>query len=371
MRRTGLGFLLLVLVAVACGDESASINAERLASAATMKRAGGRRVIVMTRNMDAGTDLGPVVNAASVPDLLRAMADTYAEILGSGIPERAAGIADEIAAWQPDLVALQEVTVWRTGPFLQPPANDILFDQLALLLAELKKRGLEYVPIVVQQLADAEAPVPSGFDLRITDEDVILARADVRPSLHLSNAQAHVYRAELVLGSPVLGTVAVPRSYTSVDVRLRGRSFRFVNTHLESFVPAIQVAQAEELIAALAGSPLPVVLAGDFNANAEPGPDHLPTVDKLLAAGYADAWRAAHPNDPGFTWPLHGEDPFTAVTGPTERIDLVFTRGPEVLSAERVGARLQDRTASGLWPSDHAGVVAALQLDGDEDVDND
>ena len=32
------------------------------------------------------------------------------------------------------------------------------------------------------------------------------------------------------------------------------------------------------------------ILAGDFNANAEPGPDHTGTVQAILSAGFADAW---------------------------------------------------------------------------------
>jgi len=45
------------------------------------------------------------------------------------------------------------------------------------------------------------------------------------------------------------------------------------------------------------------------------------------------------------------------------RIDYVLTRGNiTATSANRVGHRLEDRTASGLWPSDHAGVWAVVQL---------
>jgi endonuclease/exonuclease/phosphatase family metal-dependent hydrolase len=374
MRNLSARLCVVLLVFTACGggsgvESSNAVSNREDRSTKRVKRSSGKRVTVMTRNMDAGTDLGPVILATSIEELLKATAETYAEVLASGIPERAAAIADEIATQAPDLVALQEVTIWLTGGFLQPPAKEVLFDQLALLLAELRKRGAEYTPVIVQPLSDAEAPVPAGFDLRIIDQDVILARAD--GGMRLSNAEAHVYAAEVVLGSPVLGTVSVPRSFTTVDVTLGESSFRFVNTHLESFVPAVQVAQVKELIAALGRSPLPVLLAGDFNSNAEPGPDHFETVDDLLDAGYVDTWRATHPDDPGLTWPLHAEDPFTPISSPTERIDLIFARGPRVLSTRRIGAQLHDRTPSGLWPSDHAGVVASLLLSGDDEAEPD
>src|SRR5208337_307095 len=49
--------------------------------------------------------------------------------------------------------------------------------------------------------------------------------------------------------------------------------------------------------------------------------------------------------------------------GPTQRIDCVLTRGG--LSADGMtveGTHPGDKTASGLWPSDHAAIVAKLDL---------
>jgi hypothetical protein len=37
-------------------------------------------------------------------------------------------------------------------------------------------------------------------------------------------------------------------------------------------------------------------------------------------------------------------------------------RGVEAVGAEGIGEDLEDRTPTGLWPSDHAGVVATLHL---------
>jgi hypothetical protein len=45
------------------------------------------------------------------------------------------------------------------------------------------------------------------------------------------------------------------------------------------------------------------------------------------------------------------------------RIDLVLFRGGfGTLGAQRIGNSTADLTPSGLWPSDHAGVVTRLQL---------
>src|SRR5690242_13226182 len=71
---------------------------------------------IMTQNMDAGTDL-----TFAVGELLRVFPPgvgvelTYQEILAAELPRRAALLAARVAAKQPDLLALQEVTLWRTG----------------------------------------------------------------------------------------------------------------------------------------------------------------------------------------------------------------------------------------------------------------
>ena len=49
------------------------------------------------------------------------------------------------------------------------------------------------------------------------------------------------------------------------------------------------------------------------------------------------------------------------------RIDLVLTRGAvSVQDIKVVGDRAIDRTSSGLWPSDHAGLVATLRIGGED-----
>jgi endonuclease/exonuclease/phosphatase family metal-dependent hydrolase len=47
----------------------------------------------------------------------------------------------------------------------------------------------------------------------------------------------------------------------------------------------------------------------------------------------------------------------------TKRIDYILYRGSlETALAVVVGDEVMDRTAAGLWPSDHAGVLATLRV---------
>jgi hypothetical protein len=76
-----------------------------------------------------------------------------------------------------------------------------------------------------------------------------------------------------------------------------------------------------------------------------------------------DAWSARHPSDPGFTC-CQATNLLNPTATLTERVDLVLTRGPfHVGKASLVGDEASDRLPSGLWPSDHAGVVVTLELE--------
>jgi len=318
-------------------------------------------VKVMTRNMDSGTDLLLIFAATTFPEFVSAMAATYAEINASNIPLRAGRLADEIASEQPDLIGLQEVTLWRTGPLNNSPATNVLYDQLQLLLAELEQRHLHYALVAVQSLVDAQAPdFVDGINLRITDRNAVLVRSDLPPGqLEILNVQAQLYTAALNITNPILGSISNPRGFIATEVKVRGTRFRFVTTHLESLSPdptstTVQVQQANELIAAFSSVTEPVVLAGDFNANADLGPDHSVTTANLLAAGFLDAWRTAHPFEQGSTWPLFLEDQFAGTpVVPFERIDLIFGRATQILDAEQTGL-------TPIYGSDHVGLAATL-----------
>jgi hypothetical protein len=139
-----------------------------------------------------------------------------------------------------------------------------------------------------------------------------------------------------------------------------------VNTHLEvaDFAP-IQVAQTVELLSTATKTHLPVVMVGDFNSSADwGGPNDTLSYEIVRLAGFKDAWSRTNPGDPGFTC-CQDADLRNESSALNDRIDFVFTRGKMVPSAaDNLGESEGDRTEYGLWPSDHAGVVATLQLHG-------
>jgi endonuclease/exonuclease/phosphatase family metal-dependent hydrolase len=325
-----------------------------------------REISVMTRNMYLGTDFSEIFAARSGNELLAEVAEAYAEVEASKPTERIAGIADEIEASAPTLVGLQEVALWRIGtPFNPAPAETVTYDFLQLLLDELAARGLHYAPVAIQTNFDAEVPAvysqTNAFDVRFTDRLVVLARTDLKTSqFKLEGTHVQQFLTNLTLPTTTLGTLTIPRGWISVDVKMRGKIYRVVNAHLESFSPIINYIQANELLQTAANTNLPLVFAGDFNTDAEANDG---TYQLLRNAGFIDVWKATHPNEPGFTWALFLDNPY-AYTNPTQRLDLILIRGDiDALDADVVGENpVTDRTPSGLMRSDHAGVIGLLKL---------
>jgi endonuclease/exonuclease/phosphatase family metal-dependent hydrolase len=326
---------------------------------------------VATRNMYVGADFSEIFAAPDTQTLLVEVAEAFGEVNASQVQTRIKAIAHEIKTTKPDLVSLQEVALWQTGPFDpgSPSANTVAYDYLQLLLDELNKNNsLQYEAVAVLTNLVAEAPAigPSGlFDVRFTDRLVLLARTDLgKQNISVQNVVAQHFQTVLSVPTASLGVITIPRGYISADVERCGQTFRFVTAHLESFeeqlglpFPFFRFLQATELLQGPTAASDPVVLAGDFNADAENPAD--PTYQLLLSGGFSDAWETVSPNKPGFTWPLFLESPFIFTT-PTQRLDLVLTRG--TITAEKiqlVGSR--DVTNHAPMPSDHAGVVATLK----------
>jgi endonuclease/exonuclease/phosphatase family metal-dependent hydrolase len=327
-------------------------------------------VTVMSQNLYFGADLTPAIGALISGDgaaIVGAVSATYAKVVATNFPERAKAIATEVAAAQPDLIGLQEAALWRTGPADSlvggsAPATTVQYDFVKILVDALAAKGLHYAPVVISENFDAEAPgfTSAGLqDIRLTDREAILARTDAKTSeLKLSDPVAghFVHNLVLPLGG---GPFTIQRGYAQVDAKVRGKSFRFISAHLDSDVEPIRQLQAAELLAGPAQTALPVVLLGDFNA---PADGSSPTYTGIVAAGLTDDWAATHPGENGFTW---GQNELVnnLVSTIDQRIDFVFSHGGIApVSMDVIGDQVSDKTPSGLWPSDHAGLVATLVL---------
>jgi endonuclease/exonuclease/phosphatase family metal-dependent hydrolase len=335
-----------------------------------------RDLAVMTRNLYLGSSLGPALEAKTPEAFVEAVARIYATVQYTNFPQRADAIADEIEATEPDLIGLQEVTKWTTGGLNPPPG----YDFLTILEGELKARGLDYSVASVANNANI-GPAPLALaeqgcvqpgptitcSVQLEDRDVILVNDDT-PGLTWSNPQSGRYTAQQAIESPV-GPLSFDRGWASIDAKLKGLPFSFVNTHLETEdSPLVQQEQAAEFLAG-PGKGGTIVATGDFNSASDGST--TTSYAQLTAPGkFRDVWDEEELG-PGSTCCQQSNTPPLApgalnnpVSTLATRIDLILSRGAARSSgdeAELVGDTPFQATPP-FWPSDHAGVVSTLHL---------
>jgi hypothetical protein len=293
------------------------------------------------------------------------------QVQGTNPPERMQAIAAKILAAHPTLVSLQEMDQWYFGSFdlaSQTCQNMTLqYDMVQELMTALAVQGGHYqIAIQAPEISFPPTPgliLPGTFVCAaVTDSNVILARTDLNPNtFQWSNPQSAPFAAFVPFPTPN-GTVDITRSWVSVDVQFHAGTFRFIGTHLESFVDPVREAQGAELRAVPANTALPVIVAMDSNAQAFPLPQDATYVD-FMSSGYSDVWQEIFPSLPGLTC-CQNETDNNPVSELYQRIDLILTLGNiEGQNIKVIGADPGSRLADGLWPSDHAGVAAQVVVE--------
>jgi len=353
-------------------------------------RTGQDQIVVMTRNLFVGAAVEDVFDVSSPEQIPLKVAEMWAAVQATDFEARAAAFAEEVSRFNPHLIGLQEVTTFykQTPSDFDPEAfnpgtlaSDVQLDFLQVYMDALTAAGLQYDVVAVAPHFTAEVPmldIPDACgshlyclsDMRLQDFDVILARSDV--DYDASSVVEANFPKELTLVMPPIG-LPLPRGWASVDATVAGIDFRFAVTHLEPpdqngvVVPELeqlQRAQAGYLQTQLLGAGLPVILLGDLNTDAYG--HSTATYGDFMASGWTDAWgnrlqgHTCCQTEDLLTWPSILD----------RRVDLILMNGDFGLGprgfeggvqAWIVGSKGSDRTADGLWPSDHAGVVATLR----------
>lgn len=374
-------------------------------------------IVVMTQNQYLGADLTPIITAPNEQAYAQAVFEALLSVAGNNLPERAQALAESIADRKPHLVGLQEVFQFGCiDPLAWPAPGKCAFfsgafnDHLTETLDALG--GEYYVAAVVENINISSTtfplpglpvfldsdPVPDLF-VTVLDRDVILARYDV-------DAQPVAFSCEItggavsedgcnfdeVAAANLLGnTIRILRGFVGVDAEIGGDNYRFVNTHLEvqfpsdnPFSPLIQAAQASEMLGIMSLTPkLPgtrQIVVGDINSSPddapfftpfpEPRDEALPPYMQLsngsdlfgmqISVPFADTWGLRPGKPPGYTC-CQLADLSNAESMHDERIDVIFAwPAPGRVKANVLDNDPDDKTLSGLWPSDHSSVVARL-----------
>jgi endonuclease/exonuclease/phosphatase family metal-dependent hydrolase len=318
-----------------------------LVLAPTAHAAPAPRAVVMTRNLFLGADLIPLATTPAGPPFLQAAGRLYDGVVATDPNARMKLVAREIADTRPDLVGLQEVSLWRTGP---APASTVAYDYTKTITKELDRLHAHYRVVGLKRGFNVEGPTDRGFDIRLTLGDAILVRSGVK----VSHVRSGTFKEQLTIPTNAIGPVEVTRGWDSLDARVNGARFHFVNTHLEAYSQPVRLAQAKELVAGALKSRLQTVLVGDLNS----GPD-------LADAGDRPPYRAIA--KAGFK-PLRTKkasccfEELTGDAGWDHNVDWIMGKGGPRLAASSIVGR--EKTKSGNHPSDHGGVISILKLKG-------
>ena len=127
-------------------------------------------------------------------------------------------------------------------------------------------------------------------------------------------------------------------------------------------VPADEEAradQAETLVAWLDGAPPAVatILMGDFNAEPEE-----PAYARMAAAGFRSAHAEANGSEPSITWPSGLQAPAMDTDGPPGCLDYIWVRGAVRVVEARLAFDRPHPDDPTLYPSDHLGLSAHLEI---------
>lgn len=346
------------------------------------------RIVFMNWNVYIGA---AIEDALGVPpeQIQYAAGMAFARVLANDFASRAAAMGEETARFGPHLIGFQEVTLFEVfnGVSFTP-----ILDYETMLLAALgpdyavaaKSQNFQtpVLPVTLPNVscfADQSCAPPPDCAfvgecmlIQLTDYDLVVARTDVATA----NPQTHRFTYNLGDGPFADPSIPFPiyRGWASVDATIDGLELRFASTHLEpadladgSIVPALeqlQRLQAGEL-AAIIGTDLPVVSVGDYNTDAYGA--STATYQDLLVYGFEDAWSQS---GDGMTC-CQTEDLSIRKSIRDRRVDLIMLRGdfgllePGIQGAVHprvLGSRIADMTDSGLWPSDHGGVLATMKL---------
>ena len=251
---------------------------------------------------------------------------------GERLEERLAIVTRELQALAPDIVGLQEASIARGRGNVAGRLATALGLHWAHASATRRLSGLGWLnSLIVWGINFEEGPaVMSRFPITAT-ETVELPRC------------RHFYDPRVLLRA----TVQTPRGPLDVFSTHTGHD-------------ACQARRIAEIVSARRGT-LPALVMGDFNA-----PDTADWMVELARQhGFVDAFRAGHPGARGATvW----QNPAAQASTVTRRVDYIFvvpngTLAPRVRDSRVIldsPSRLPD--GSTLWPSDHYGVLAELDL---------
>ena len=360
-------------------------------------------VTVMSRNIYLGADVGRALEL--IPNLPAAAQYMWDQVKQTDFSKRAKILAREINQSSPDVIGLQEATIWYCKKYPWSKKVEV-FNFTEQLLDNLNGRYELVSKDGVKALNPGFSINPIPFLTKVNDEQTfkeVFGRSSAACGFETGDALLvkksdnleviEVGNSEYEDSYPIVPTImTIYRGYSWADIKVNGVPTRFVTTHLESLWDENKVPnsakQAMQLVSDLSNTKMPVIVMGDFNADPrdprskdQSNPGEQPVQSQACQAnditcnaysimgqaGYKDA--GPDSLDPkNYTWGMNalltGADSKRLIAaksmgndyGFTDRLDYIFSKnGTESVASEIIGTQ-------GEYGSDHAGVVATIAL---------
>ena len=366
-------------------------------------QAANPTITVMSRNLYLGADVGVALEL--IPNMPAAAQFMWDQVKATDFTKRSKLFVAEIDRENPDVIGLQEATIWYCKAHAWSGKTEV-FNFTEMLLKDLGGRyviaehngekaynpGYSIGPIpFLTTVKDPDTFQPlfgrdkaaCGFQIG----DALLVKKDrATDVLAVGNTEYEaIYKVVPTL-------MEIRRGYTWADINIGSTTTRFVTTHLESLfgdsdVPTAAL-QVQQLISDLSATKAPLIVMGDFNSDprdprgaSAANPGGQPVANEKCAVGQdsCNAYRLmrdanfvdAGPDasDPtAFTWGMSA-----LLTGPdkdrvelarkmgnnygfTDRLDYIFLKnGIEITTSRIIGFDAP-------YASDHAGVVSELEI---------
>ncbi len=358
---------------------------------------------VMSRNIYLGADVGVALDL--IPDMPAAAQFMWDQVTKNDFSKRSIALATEIQSYKPDVIGLQEATIWycKKNAWSKKVAVFNFTDQL------LEALGGDYV----LASKDGKTAFNPGYSInpipfltmvkdptrfqKLFGQDKAACGFQIGDALaikkELSAQVINVGNTEYEASYSIIPTLmTIYRGYTWADIAIQNIPVRFISTHLESIWDENKVPnsakQAAQLIEDVSETNMPLVVIGDFNSDPrDPRPANAanpglqPTASDECPAGSSkcNAYRLmkeAGFNDAGpdasqpttYTWGMNalltGPDPDRLKSaqgmgneyGFTDRLDYIFTKnGVDVSTSQIIGFKAP-------YATDHAGVFAEFTI---------
>lgn len=267
------------------------------------------QVTVMSRNLYLGADVGVAMKL--LPKFSEAAQFMWDQVKATNFKARAPKLVQEVATYKPDVIGLQEATIWYCKKNLWSKKVEV-FNFTKEFLSQTRANGEEYVlaekdGVIARNPGYSIAAIPYLTMVKdpatfqpLFGSDKAACGFEIGDALAVKKSLAdkvqRVGNSEYEQTYTIIPTLmTIYRGYTWADISINGVTTRFVTTHLESIwdknkIPNSTI-QATQLVRDLSTTKIPLIVIGDFNADprdprgaADPNPGEQPVASDSCPA---------------------------------------------------------------------------------------